>query len=107
MKAHARIISVDVFRGLTVMMMTLVNNPGDWGHIYAPLEHVAWHGWTPTDLVFPFFLFIVGVSVVLANPNREAHGMKIATRTMRIFLLGLSLSFFPKSMWVIGKELLC
>lgn len=96
MKGNARIISVDVFRGLTVMMMTLVNNPGDWGHIYAPLEHAAWHGWTPTDLVFPFFLFIVGVSVVLANPNREAHGMKIATRTMRIFLLGLSLSFFSK-----------
>ena len=96
MKGNARIISVDVFRGLTVMMMTLVNNPGDWGHIYAPLEHAAWHGWTPTDLVFPFFLFIVGVSVVLANPNQERNGIKIATRTMRIFLLGLSLSFFSK-----------
>lgn len=96
MKANTRIISVDVFRGLTVMMMTLVNNPGDWGHIYPPLEHAAWHGWTPTDLVFPFFLFIVGVSVVLANPNLERNGMKIATRTMRIFLLGLSLSFFSK-----------
>jgi predicted acyltransferase len=58
MKGNTRILSVDVFRGLTVMMMTLVNNPGDWGHIYAPLEHAAWHGWTPTDLVFPFFLFI-------------------------------------------------
>lgn len=78
------------------MMMTLVNNPGDWGHIYAPLEHAAWHGWTPTDLVFPFFLFIVGVSVVLANPTKDCNSMKIATRTMRIFLLGLSLSFFSK-----------
>jgi predicted acyltransferase len=78
------------------MMMTLVNNPGDWGHIYAPLEHAAWHGWTPTDLVFPFFLFIVGVSVVLANPTKDRNSMKIATRTMRIFLLGLSLSFFSK-----------
>lgn len=76
--------------------MTLVNNPGDWGHIYAPLEHAAWHGWTPTDLVFPFFLFIVGVSVVLANPTKDRNSMKIATRTMRIFLLGLSLSFFSK-----------
>lgn len=76
--------------------MTLVNNPGDWGHIYAPLEHAAWHGWTPTDLVFPFFLFIVGVSVVLANPTKDCNSMKIATRTMRIFLLGLSLSFFSK-----------
>ena len=96
MKRNPRIISVDVFRGLTVMMMTLVNNPGDWGHIYSPLEHATWHGWTPTDLVFPFFLFIVGVSVVLANPKMEHNGMKIATRTMRIFLLGLSLSFFSK-----------
>jgi predicted acyltransferase len=96
MKGNTRILSVDVFRGLTVMMMTLVNNPGDWGHIYAPLEHAAWHGWTPTDLVFPFFLFIVGVSVVLANPTKDRNSMKIATRTMRIFLLGLSLSFFSK-----------
>ncbi|MEY4611101.1 MAG: hypothetical protein RL246_1420 [Bacteroidota bacterium] len=96
MKGNTRILSVDVFRGLTVMMMTLVNNPGDWGHIYAPLEHAAWHGWTPTDLVFPFFLFIVGVSVVLANPTKDCNSMKIATRTMRIFLLGLSLSFFSK-----------
>ncbi len=96
MRGNSRIISVDVFRGLTVMMMTLVNNPGDWGHIYAPLEHASWHGWTPTDLVFPFFLFIVGVSVVLANPQKERNSMKIATRTMRIFLLGLSLSFFSK-----------
>jgi predicted acyltransferase len=53
----ARLVSLDVFRGLTVMLMTLVNNPGDWGHIYPPLEHATWNGCTPTDLVFPFFLF--------------------------------------------------
>ena len=59
-----RLISLDVFRGLTVMAMILVNNPGDWGHIYPPLEHAEWNGCTPTDLIFPFFLFIVGVSLV-------------------------------------------
>lgn len=78
------------------MMMTIVNNPGDWSHIYAPLEHAAWNGWTPTDLVFPFFLFIVGISVVLANPNRTVQWEKTLTRFMRIFLLGLALSFFSK-----------
>ena len=66
-----RVISLDVFRGLTVMLMTLVNNPGDWSHIYAPFEHAKWHGCTLTDLVFPFFLFIVGVSIVLAKPDGE------------------------------------
>ena len=62
----ARLLSLDFFRGLTVAAMILVNNPGDWGHIYAPLEHAPWNGWTPTDLIFPFFLFIVGVSITFA-----------------------------------------
>src|SRR5215213_8045212 len=64
--AAARMQSLDVFRGMTVAGMILVNNPGSWGAIYSPLEHAEWHGWTPTDLVFPFFLFIVGVSITLA-----------------------------------------
>jgi predicted acyltransferase len=92
----SRIISVDVLRGLTIMMMTIVNNPGDWEHIFPPLEHAAWHGWTPTDLVFPFFLFIVGISIVLSNPDRELDWKKLITRTLRIFLLGMALAFFSR-----------
>ncbi len=94
-----RLTSLDVFRGMTIMLMTIVNNPGDWGSIYAPLEHAEWHGCTPTDLVFPFFLFIVGISTVLATPIKKFDKSvleKILTRGLRIFLLGLSLNFFSK-----------
>ncbi|MDQ3586562.1 MAG: DUF5009 domain-containing protein, partial [Acidobacteriota bacterium] len=69
-----RLLSLDVFRGITIAGMILVNNPGTWAHIYDPLEHAAWHGWTPTDLVFPFFLFIVGVSITLAFARRVERG---------------------------------
>ena len=95
----SRLVSLDVLRGLTIMLMTIVNNPGDWGHVYAPLLHAEWHGCTPTDLVFPTFLFIVGVSVVLASPNKDSGPsaiQKIVTRTLRIFCLGLFLSFWSK-----------
>src|SRR5687768_16676320 len=61
-----RLVSLDVFRGITIAGMLLVNNPGSWSHIYAPLGHAEWHGWTPTDLIFPFFLFIVGVSMTFS-----------------------------------------
>lgn len=94
-----RLISLDVLRGLTIILMTIVNNPGDWGHVYSPLLHAEWHGCTLTDLVFPTFLFIVGVSVVLATPSKNLtiHSLqKIITRTLRIFCLGLFLSFFSK-----------
>ncbi len=95
-----RFLAPDVFRGLTMMFMTIVNNPGDWGNIYPPLEHAEWHGWTPTDLVFPFFLFIVGLSTVFSMPDitqRNEHTLqKIITRTLRIFLLGLFLNFYSK-----------
>lgn len=97
-----RLLSLDAFRGITVAAMVLVNNPGDWGHIYAPLEHATWHGWTPTDLIFPFFLFIVGVSITFALDRQRAEGMgqgvlgKILKRSVTLFLLGLFLSFFPK-----------
>src|SRR5205085_1479304 len=75
--AAARMQSLDVFRGMTVAGMILVNNPGSWDAIYSPLEHAEWHGWTPTDLVFPFFLFIVGVSITLALSRRpETAGSK-------------------------------
>lgn len=69
-----RLLSLDVFRGLTIAAMTLVNNPGDWGHIYTPLEHAEWNGCTPTDLIFPFFLFMVGVAVVYAMESKKANG---------------------------------
>ncbi len=92
---NKRLLSIDIFRGLTVILMTIVNNPGDWGHIYAPLEHAAWHGYTLTDLVFPSFLFIVGISTVLSKPSQDQL-LKSCKRALRIFLLGLSLSFFSK-----------
>ena len=100
--AAGRMLSLDVFRGITIAGMILVNNPGDWGAIYSPLEHASWHGWTPTDLVFPFFLFIVGVSIALALSRRaEAAGsrrdlyVKILRRAAIIFALGLFLNGFP------------
>jgi predicted acyltransferase len=92
---NKRLLSIDIFRGLTVILMTIVNNPGDWGHIFAPLEHAEWHGYTLTDLVFPSFLFIVGISTVLSKPS-EDQLLKSCKRALRIFLLGLSLSFFSK-----------
>ena len=64
-ETSARLVSLDVFRGATIAAMILVNNPGN-GAAYAPLRHAKWNGWTPTDLIFPFFLFIVGVSLVLS-----------------------------------------
>jgi len=99
----ARLISLDVFRGLTVMAMILVNNPGDWAHIYAPLKHAHWHGCTPTDLIFPFFLFIVGVSIVYAldSARRQpaTHGrtmVRVLKRAAILFGLGLLGSLYPK-----------
>jgi predicted acyltransferase len=92
---NKRLLSIDIFRGFTVILMTIVNNPGDWGHIYAPLEHAEWHGYSLTDLVFPSFLFIVGISTVLSKPS-EDQLLKTCKRALRIFLLGLSLSFFSK-----------
>lgn len=100
--ATGRLVSLDVFRGLTIAGMVLVNNPGSWGHIYWPLGHASWHGWTPTDLIFPFFLFIVGVSITLAlTPRVESDTrtrdlyLKIFKRAAIIFALGLFLAGFP------------
>lgn len=94
----SRLLSLDTFRGITVAAMILVNNPGDWGHIYAPLGHAHWHGWTPTDLIFPFFLFIVGVSISYALQQKERAGLagKIVKRSLILFSLGLFLNLFPK-----------
>ena len=97
-----RLVSLDVFRGITIAGMVLVNNPGTWSNIYWPLEHAEWHGWTPTDLVFPFFVFIVGVAIPLAFGRRMDSGgskrdlyLKIVRRTLIIFALGLFLSGLP------------
>lgn len=90
--------SLDIARGITVAMMVLVNNPGSWGHIYAPLEHAAWHGCTPTDLVFPFFLFWVGAALSLGKIDYQVPfpWSKVIVRTLKLFALGLFLSLFPK-----------
>ncbi|HXG57565.1 MAG TPA: DUF5009 domain-containing protein [Thermoanaerobaculia bacterium] len=96
-----RLLSLDVFRGLTVAGMLLVNNPGTWSAIYEPLGHAKWHGWTPTDLVFPFFLFIVGVTTHLSlsgKPAAEAS-RKAVRRGLLIVLFGLLLSAFPFFWW--------
>jgi predicted acyltransferase len=93
-----RLDSVDALRGLTVAAMLLVNTPGDWGHIYAPLRHADWHGCTPTDLIFPFFLFVVGVSIALGIVPKVERGDDILVlrrgilwRATRIVALGLAL----------------
>jgi predicted acyltransferase len=99
-----RFYSLDVFRGATVCLMILVNNPGSWSHIYSPLEHAPWHGLTPTDLVFPFFLFAVGNALSFVMPKLEAGGdgmfwKKIIKRSLLIFLIGLFLAWVPFVKW--------
>ena len=99
--APNRLISLDVFRGMTIAGMTLVNNPGSWEHIYGPLEHAPWHGITPTDYIFPFFLFIVGVAIPIALSKRIEAGItsdvyfKIFTRAVTIFVVSLIMSAIP------------
>ena len=98
-KSSERLLSLDVMRGITISGMILVNNPGDWGHVYAPLRHAAWNGLTPTDLVFPFFMFIMGVSMFF---SLRKYGLrlskesvtKILRRTVVIFLVGFDLNLF-------------
>ena len=97
-----RLVSLDAFRGFTIAAMVLVNNPGDWGHLYGPLEHAKWNGWTFTDCIFPFFLFIGGVAMALSLGRLAAAGAdrprllaKLAKRAMLIFLIGFLLNFMP------------
>lgn len=98
---QSRLVALDVFRGMTIAGMVLVNNPGTWGAIYSPLMHAPWHGITPTDYIFPFFLFIVGVAIPIALGKRIAEGItskvywKIVSRAAIIFGLGLFLNIFP------------
>lgn len=103
-----RFYSLDVFRGATVAFMILVNDPGSWSHIYSPLEHAPWHGLTPTDLVFPFFLFAVGNAMAFVMPRYEEAGdaafwKKVIKRTALIFLIGLFLNWFPFFQWQNGE----
>ena len=97
-----RLVSLDVFRGLTIAGMVLVNNAGNGNFVYPPLGHAPWNGWTVTDLIFPFFVFIVGVAIPLALERRKATGgnqrdlyLKIARRSATIFALGLMMAAFP------------
>lgn len=99
----SRLLSLDAFRGMTIAGMILVNNPGTWSHVYGPLRHAEWHGWTPTDLIFPFFLFIVGVSLVFSFQTRLARGTgkrELALHTLRrsalIFAIGMFLHLYPR-----------
>ena len=94
-----RLLSLDVLRGITVAGMILVNNPGDWGTIYSPLKHAEWIGLTPTDLVFPFFMFVMGVSMSISMKKFSGHFcsqfvIKLFKRTVILFLLGVMLSWF-------------
>jgi predicted acyltransferase len=97
-----RLLSLDVFRGMTIAGMILVNNAGNWSHVYRPLEHAEWNGWTPTDLIFPFFLFIVGLAMMFSLGKLRAWGAsrrqlirKVGSRAAIIFALGLLLNGFP------------
>jgi predicted acyltransferase len=104
--AKERLVSLDVFRGITVAGMLLVNDPGSWGHIFPPLQHAAWNGWTPTDLVFPFFLYIVGITTHLSATARRARGATDADLVRQIFrrgcliiLFGLLVNWMPFFTW--------
>lgn len=106
----SRLASVDALRGCMVAAMLLVNDPGDEGHVYAPLAHAAWHGCTPTDLIFPFFLFIVGVSTALAFEPKVAQGVPrerllrtALWRATRIIALGLAIHLLD--VWVSDSHL--
>ena len=104
----ARFLSLDVFRGMTIAGMILVNTPGTWEYVYAPLRHARWNGSTPTDLVFPFFLFAVGNALSFSISKYQDLGTssvlkKIFTRTLLIFLIGVFLNWFPFFRWVDGE----
>jgi len=104
--ARERLLSLDVFRGITIAGMLLVNDPGTWSAIFPPLEHAEWNGWTPTDLIFPFFLFIVGITTHLSMSARRARGdddpalmKQILRRGVIIYLLGFAMAMFPFYQW--------
>ncbi len=100
-KISKRLLALDILRGVTIAGMIMVNNPGSWAHIYAPLSHASWNGLTPTDLVFPFFMFIMGIStyISLKKYNFEfshSAALKIVKRTVIIFLIGMAIGWFSR-----------
>ncbi len=97
MKKNKRLLALDVFRGATMMLMILVNTPGSWAYVYPPFRHAEWHGFTLTDLVFPFFMWIVGVSMYLSMAAGRAslRGRRIWSRAFKIFMIGALLRAFP------------
>lgn len=105
-----RLLSLDVMRGATIMGMILVNNPGSWGHLYWPLAHASWHGWTPTDLIFPFFVFMVGVSMAYSfrkfesGQTKTSALRKVIQRTVVLILLGLLLNSSGQWLGLIAGE---
>ena len=101
MEPSERYLALDVLRGMTIVLMILVNTPGNWQYVYAPLEHSPWHGCTPADLVFPFFLFVVGVSLFfsLANYQNQLSRQslwRVGRRTLLIFVIGLFINSYPQ-----------
>ena len=101
-KSNTRLLSLDILRGLTIVLMIIVNDPGSWSHVYTPLLHANWNGLTPTDYVFPAFIFIVGVSIVLSLTKQSEKGLsrkqlvqKILFRSLKIYLVGLFLWLWP------------
>lgn len=107
-KISKRILALDILRGVTIAGMIMVNNPGTWAHIYAPLAHASWNGLTPTDLIFPFFMFIMGIStyISLKKYNFEfSHeaALKILKRTILIFLIGMAIGWFSRFCYYWGS----
>jgi predicted acyltransferase len=123
MPSGQRLLSIDALRGLTIAGMILVNDPGNWDAVYSPLEHAEWNGWTPTDLVFPFFLFLVGVAMVFSFSSRQEKGSTrrellrhTFRRSLYIYGIGLALHLYPftlrriehvRVMGVLGRIALC
>ncbi len=123
LKTGTRLKSLDAFRGLTIALMIVVNDPGTWSAVYPPLEHAEWNGWTLTDLVFPFFLFIVGTSMVFSFSSRIERGASrrellrhTLRRSLYIYAIGLGLHLYPftltriehvRVMGVLGRIALC
>ncbi len=97
---QSRLLALDIFRGMTIFFMIVVNSPGSWDNVYPPLRHASWNGLTPTDWVFPFFVFIVGVAMSISfkkyqDDDRNKWIRKVLKRTALIFLVGLALNWFP------------
>ena len=97
----SRILAIDILRGITIAGMILVNNPGNWGCIFAPFEHAEWNGMTPTDLVFPFFMFVMGMCIYIAMKKfdfacNKSTVYKITKRMVLIYLVGLGIGWFAK-----------